>query len=179
MRIPAFLRNNLSGSSWYCFLFFLLPALLYVSCSGSSRHNTTNAGKNNYNDTIRRKPPGSFSDTIIVGFPAAVFYNPDSLQLKKIEAVTDTMTFKSTMHDCFYQMRNSRIVLKQYYPGIKITDVKNARYLLFEKANGQKECIDLNTQNDPCGIFIFDGFKKAQLVDMTNIDSELGFYFSK
>jgi hypothetical protein len=38
--------------------------------------------------------------------------------------------------------------------------------------------IDLNTQNDPCGIFIFDGHKKAKLADMTNIDSELGFYFS-
>ena len=173
------MRNKLACSCWYCFLFFLPPALLYVSCSGSSRHNTINTGKNNYNDTIQRKPPGSFSDTVIIGFPAAVFYNPDSLQLKKIEAVVDTMTFKSTLHDCFYQMRNARIVLKQYYPLVKITDVKNARYLLFKKANGQKECIDLNTQNDPCGIFIFDGYKKAQLVDMMNIDSELGFYFSK
>jgi hypothetical protein len=173
------MKNKLSGIYWCCFLFFLLPAVLYVSCSNSPRYNTPDAGRNNYNDTIRRKPPSSFSDTITFGFPAAVFYNPDSLQLKKIEAITDAMIFKSTMHDCFYQMRNSRIVLKQYYPAIKITEVKNARYLLFEKANGQKECIDLNTQNDPCGIFIFDGFKKAQLVDMMNIDSELGFYFSK
>jgi hypothetical protein len=173
------MRNKLNGTSWYCFLFLLLPVLLYVSCSGSPRHNTTNTGKDNYDDTIRRKPPGSFSDTIVIGFPAAVFYNPDSLQLKKIEAVIDTMIFEGTMHDYFYQMRNARIVLKKYYPLIKITDVKNARYLLFEKANGNKECIDLNTQNDPCGIFIFDGYKKAQLVDMMNIDSELSFYFSK
>jgi len=173
------MRNKLSGSSSYCFLLFLLAILLYVSCSSSPRHNSTNTGKNNHNDTVRRKPPSSFSDTIIIGFPAAVFYNPDSLQLKKIEAVIDTMIFKSIVHDCFYQMRNSRIVLKQYYPAINITEVKNARYLLFKKANGQKECIDLNSQNDPCGIFISDGIKKAQLVDMMNIDSELGFYFSK
>ena len=71
------------------------------------------------------------------------------------------------------------MVLKIYYPLIKITDVKKARYLLFEKANGKKEYIDLNTKNDPCGIFIFDGQKAPQLVDMTNIESELGFYFLK
>ena len=173
------MKNKLNGTSKLCFLFFLLPVVLYVSCSNSPRNRTTDSGKNDYMNTIQLKPPSSFSNTITINFPAAVFYNPDTLQLEKIKAITDTMTFESTMHDCFYQMRNSRIVIKQYYPRIKIIEVKNARYLLFEKAGGEKECIDLNTKNDPCGVFFFDGQRAPRLVDMTNIESELGFYFSK
>jgi hypothetical protein len=37
----------------------------------------------------------------------------------------------------------------------------------------------LNDKNDPFGIFLFDGVQSPRLVDMTNIESELGFYFSK
>ena len=82
------------------------------------------------------------------------------------------------MHDYFYQMRNARLVLKKYYPNIKIKEVKNVRYLLFERADGKKEYVDLNTKDEPCGLFIFDGKKEPKIVDMMNIDTELGFYFS-
>ena len=54
-------------------------------------------------------------------------------------------------------MRNSRMVLEKYYPHIEIREVKNARYLLFKKTDGGIELIDLNDNNDPYGIFIFDG----------------------
>ena len=46
----------------------------------------------------------------------------------------------------------SRMVLKKYYPDIKIREVKNARYLLFKKTDGGKEIIDLNIKYDPYGI---------------------------
>lgn len=157
-----------------CYL-LILPGL---SCSDTPPKTNLTQSKIEDKDSAKNKPPGSFSDTIIIHPLSAVFYTPDSLQLEKIKAISDTMIFESTIHDCFYQMRNSRMLLKQYYPRIKIIDVKNARYLLFVKTDGQNECIDLNTKNDPCGILIFDGHKKARLVDMTNIESELGLYFS-
>jgi hypothetical protein len=175
-----FMKKQLSTKRHWVGLLLLLPAVLYVSCSRSpgSHINDKAAGKG-YKDTIHSKPASSFSDTIIIDLPSAVFYNPDSLQLEKIKSATDTMIFQSTMHESFYQMRNSRMVLKQYYPHIKITEVKNARYLLFKKATGENDLIDLNTKNDPCGLLIFNGKKAPRLVDMTNVDSELGFYFSK
>ena len=155
-----------------------MVTVLYVSCSNSTRQHTIETRTNDYNDTIRRKPPSSFSDTIAIDFPAAVFYNSDSLQLEKIKAITDTMVFESTMHDCFYQMRYSRNVLQQNWPKIKIVQIRNGRYILFKPDSGRNECIDLNMQNDPCGIFLFDGRKKARLIDMTNINSELGRYLA-
>jgi hypothetical protein len=161
------------------FIVYFLPVLLICACFDSSRKTKQVHNKIDTKDSVKNKPPGSFSDTVKIKVASAVFYMPDSIQLERIKAITDSAVFDGTMHDCFYQMRNAQAVLKQYYPDIKITEVKDARYLLFEKTDGVREYIDLNTKKDPCGIFIFDGQKAPLLVDMTNIESELGFYFSK
>ena len=128
--------------------------------------------------TIQKTKPGSsYSDTITIKSPAAVFYFPDSMQLEKLKAITDRVIFEATLHDCFYQMRNSRKILERSYGHVHVVEVKHARYVAFEKLSGEKEYLDLNTQSDPCGLFVFDGSKSHRLVDMTNIDTELGFYF--
>lgn len=158
------------------YLFFVIP---FISCSDSSRQLPASENNIDQRTKDKSKPPSSFSDTVTIDLPAAVFYSPDSLQLQAIQAATDTLTFRSMEHDCYYQMRNARTVLQAYYPGIKIIEVKNARYLLFEITGHKQNCIDLNTKNDPCGIFIFDNRQLPRLVDMTNIESELGFYFAK
>jgi hypothetical protein len=170
---------QIKGSMKLQWLAFFLIVMLSLSCSDSSRQ----AGKaRNEMDNEKRpgnKPAGSYSDTVTVNIPSAVFYYPDSLQLEKIRAVSDTMIYESTMHDCFYQMRNARNSLKKNWLAIKIVEVSKARWILFRLLNGTSEYIDLDTLNDPCGILLFDGHKKARLVDMMNIDSELGFYFTQ
>jgi hypothetical protein len=148
-----------------------------AGCSGDSRHTKTEQPANGKERAVITKPPSHFSDTVTINVAAAVFYNPDSLQLDKIKSITDPAIVESIVHDCFYQQRNARMVLKQQYPAISIIDVTNARYLLFEKQEGETICIDLNTENDQCGLFIFDGAKSPRLTDMTNIDTELGYYF--
>ena len=158
---------------------FFLTAIIIVSCSDSPRQ--TIRPKNEIEDikSQKQKPGSSYSDTIVIIAPAAVFYTPDSMQLEKIKAITEPMIFEGTMHECFYQMRNSRKILKQNYPPVKISEVKNARYLVFNKLDGGREYLDLNAQNDPCGLFIFDGRKTPRKADMTNIETELEFYFAK
>ena len=126
-----------------------------------------------------KKPASSFNDTIKVTVKSAVFYSPDSLQMEKIKAVNEKAIFDMLTHNCHYQMENARIELKKYWPQIHIVEVSMARYLLFIKANESKICIDLNNKNDICGLFLFDGKKDPVLVDMPNIDTELGFYFKK
>lgn len=160
-------------------LFFLIVLAFSSSCSHSPRNPAAESTKIQNIDSLLQKPAGSFLDSITIDFPAAVFYHPDSLQLDKIKAITDSMIFESAMHESFYQMRNARIVLKKYYPHVKIVEVKKTRFILFKTAGGTIERIDLNTKDDAFGLFIFDGNKPSRFVDMTNIDSELGFYFSK
>ena len=152
----------------------LIEAVIICSCTNSPHLKNNSSPGNKQGPTT--KPSASFQDTVTINFPAAVFYRPDSLQLASIRNITDTAIFESTMHDCFYQFRNACNVLKKDYPAVRIIEVKNARYLLFKKEGGAKEYIDLDTKNDPCGLFIFDGRQSPLLTDMTNIETSLGFY---
>ena len=129
--------------------------------------------------TVISKPPSSYTDTLIINSASAVFYNSDSLQLQKTRLVNKEMVYKSMVHDCFYQMRNAHIVLKKYWPQLKIIDTSRARYLLFIKENKSKLCIDLNTKNDMCGLFMFNQKKDPVLADMTNVDTALKYYFEE
>ena len=157
---------------------FMLTIVVYLSCSDSSRSGRAH-NENDNNKLTKNKPPGSYSDTITINFPAAVFYYPDSLQLENIKAITDTMMFKGMDHECIYQMRNARLAVKDYGPQIRIMEPSKARYLLFIKSDNTKIYVDLDTKSEMCGLFVFNLIKDPQLVDMTNIGTELDFYFLK
>lgn len=128
---------------------------------------------------IVKKPPSSFDDTITIDQKSAVFYSPDSMQMKKIKAVNENVIFETITHNCYYQMQNARIMLEKYWPQIRVIETSRARYLLFVKRNKSKICIDLNNKNNICGIFLFDQKRNPVLVDMPNINTALGFYFQK
>jgi hypothetical protein len=128
---------------------------------------------------IYKKPPSSFGDTLIIRGRSAVFYNPDSLQREKIKETSLQNIYESNEHDCFYLMRNARIVLDKSWSRIHIIETSVNRYLLFVKADKTKTCIDLNSKGDMCGIFLFDGKKEPEPADMMNIETALGFYFAE
>lgn len=126
---------------------------------------------------ILAKPASTYTDTLTINSSAAVFYHPDSLQLSKIKMQTDSMVFDGSMHDFFYQMRNARMVIKKAWPHLPIIEAKNCRYLLFIMQYGEQECIDLDKKNDAYGLFVCNGIKPPLLIDMTNIETEISFYF--
>jgi hypothetical protein len=158
----------------------LMLGFIFVSmhsCNQPAKKNNPPGNNPEHKDTIRRKPPASFSDTLTIHYPTAVFYNPDSLQLRKMEAVTEKREYETEVHNCFYLMRNARNVLKQYWPKIQVIETSAHRYLLFVKADKTTTTIDLDKIGDICGIYLFDGKKEPELNDMMNIDTALGFYF--
>ena len=158
-------------------LSFLIGFLF--SCSESPDKNISLKNLETQKDTIRRKPAASFSDTLVIGFPSAVFFNPDSLQLQKIKEIFTKNAYETDVHNCYYQMRNARFVLKKYSSKIHIIETSVNRYLLFIKKDKTKTCIDLDSKGDMCGLFLFDGKKEPELADMMNIETALGFYFEK
>jgi hypothetical protein len=173
-------KNLINITARLCLLIFF--AALFVSCNNRSKQKNKQTITPEHKTLQRKfitKPPSSFEDTLTIKVSSAVFYKPDSVQLEKIKAVNKPMVFEGLMHDCFFQMRYSHIVLKKYYPKIKIIETTKARYLLFVKQDGKDTCIDLNHNNDICGMYIFNTIKNPQLVDMTNVDTELEFYFKK
>lgn len=108
-----------------------------VSCKNSTsvekemeNPDSTNVKKTN---PVFQKPPSTFQDTLRIHGEAAVFYGPDSLQLKKIKQQSDNAALGSSTHEYFYMMRNARIVIEKTWPALKITDSKHYRYIFFVK----------------------------------------------
>ena len=158
---------------------YIISILLLAS---SCNNNPDQAGKEKNtpgSKTAHSKPPANYQDTLQIDLPTAVFYHPDSLQLEKIKEITDPKVFEATTHEYFFQMRNARMSIKKDWPALKIIEAKNARYLRFIGNSNNDTYIDLDTKNDPYGLFLFQPGKKPQLADMMNIDTELGFYFKK
>ena len=157
-------------------LFFMI-----FSCNnnGGTKKETASTAKTIIVTKVFTKPPSTYPDTLIINFPAAVFYQPDSLQLSRIKALTDSMVFDGSMHEYFYQMRNARIVIKKNWPGLTITEAKNYRVIMFIKKNNTREYIDLDTKNDTHGLFVFDGKESPLFVDMTNIETAISFYLKE
>ena len=125
----------------------------------------------------RAKPPSSFTDTLFIETPAAVFYYPDSVQVEKIKSLTDPQVFDGSIHEYHYLQKNARKAAKQFNSRLPIIDAQNVRFLIF-LSKGQKDtCIDLDTRDDAFGMFIASPNKKPHPVDMANIDRELPAYF--
>lgn len=160
-------------------IYLLLVFLLLFSCNSMEEKSSKKEEIGLEAKTVRSKPPSTYQDTLVIDFVAAVFYHPDSLQLLKIQQVVDSAVYDATMHEYFYQMRNSRIVLNKYWPNIKIIDANNVRYLLFKKRNNETKVVDLDTKGDPHGLFLFDDEQDPEQADMMNIDTELPRYFPK
>jgi len=171
--VPVIIHQSLA--------FFFIVALS-AGCTGTGPSKKENTGQKKIapsSPVQYKKPPSGFNDTLVINSLSAVFYNSDSLQLDKMKTILKKEEYETEVHNCFYLMRNARIVMKQYWPQIQIIETSRARYLLFTKADKSRTCIDLNTKNDMCGMFLFDREKDPELVDMMNIDTALGFYFKK
>jgi hypothetical protein len=125
-----------------------------------------------------KKPPSSFTDTLVIRGPAAVFFTADTVQLEKIKAITEPQIFESTTHDCFFQQRNAKQVLKKYWPQIHIIDIADIRFLHFIGNKQEHIYRDLNEINDMCGLVLFKNGKLPEIADMMNVETALHTYFN-
>src|SRR5687768_10534726 len=155
-----------------CLLIFCL--LVMSGCNSQEKPN-----KAPTQEIPGAKPPSSYNDTLTIDYLSAVFYLPDSMQLERIKASTGKQVFEGSMHEYESQFRNSKNVLAADWAQVRVTEVKKIRFLRFIKNNKQVSLVDLNTKGDPYGLIIFNKEKEPQLVDMTNVDNELYYYFSK
>lgn len=171
MKIEHGIRNPIN-------YFPLLLVLMFLnSCSNTVKNKEVLPTEADTVRPIQGKPSSSFIDTLNIDFPAAVFFNTDKVQSEKYIESNGKKVFDSIQHDCFYQMKYSRDILKKYYPEIKVTEVINSRYLRFKTTDSEYLTIDLD-KYDLCGMFISDGKKSPAVVDMTNVETQLGFYFA-
>jgi len=159
-------------------IYGFIPVVLFAfACGEQTKNNSPETKPVVRKAKLIKKPPSSFNDTLIIDRESAVFYSPDSLQMEKIQLVNEKNVMAYIKHDCYYQMQNARLSLKNDWPKVKIIEVFRARYLSFVKSTGAGIVIDLNEKNDICGLFLFDGKQDPVLVDMPNVDTFLNQYF--
>lgn len=156
---------------WGYFIFLLL-----IGCKGQYKKVVEPKMKN---ASTYQKPGSTYQASLHVNQSAAVFYHPDSLQLLQIKEAMDSSIYDSNMHELFYQIRNARLVIKKYWPEIKIIESKNVRFLVFHKKDGEEINIDLDNKYDTYGLLLFNQIKDPELADMTNIETVLSNYFTK
>jgi hypothetical protein len=169
------MKKNISYSKQFIFSFLIVSLLL--ACNSSSTKNKTTEEESGATIKAYRKPLSGYTDTLIINRSAAIFFNVDSVQLAAIKTMLSNRNYENDVHDCFYQMRNARIVLAKSWPQVPIQEAVKIRYLLFIKKDNNKTLIDIDSRNDMCGIYLFNAVKEPEWVDMTNIDTALEQYF--
>lgn len=156
---------------------FLFFALSLVSCADTQVADRqpvkTEEAKQN------SKPPSSYQDTFFVTVKSAVFYEPDSIQLNRIKALTNEAVYESSMHEYEYQFKNAKKLLAANWKDVRVETAKNVRYVHFSLSNGKVEVIDLDKFNDAFGLFAFDPVKVPTPIEMTNAQSLLADYFER
>jgi hypothetical protein len=171
-------QNSVINNLLYLVLLFSAIELL-PGCNRSNKNKIIDSQKNAPVTVNLSKPPSSFTDTLVITSLSAIFYNPDSLQLEKIKGILKKNEFESLTHEYFYQMRNARMELKEYWPQIKIVESTKARFLLFIKADKTKELVDLNTYQEFSGMILYDPSKEPAPIDMMNMGTEVANYLKR
>ena len=178
----GYMNKNFQQTGIAGLIIVLLALQHLLACSGESNSRKKEPGKENKPEAspgVYKKPQSGYNDTLIIDNRSAVFFSPDSLQLERIKVIRKKNDFETEEHYCIYLMKNALILLKKRWPQIHIIETSTARYLLFIKPDKSKQCFDLNSKGDMCGIFLFDMKKDPAFIDMMNLDTELAFYFSK
>lgn len=122
-----------------------------------------------------QKPASSYNDTLPVGPLSVVFFRPDSVQLGKLEDHMEKTLFEATMHDYFFQVKYAKRFMDEHFKNVRILDVDRARFLLF-KGYRRTFLVDLDTYESN-GMLVFDGVKAPELIDMTNVATQVSDYF--
>ena len=166
-------------------IFSIITILLFnmIGCkykSNKKEQPISNMSNPNQHHPVNIKKPGSsYSDTLMIQGNAVIFYNPDSVQLKKIESVNIPMVYKSMIHEYYYQQKTAKVDLKNIWPKIKLYDITKYRFLKFIYFNAKVQVIDLNQINDISGIIVFNGVKAPEQVDMMSFVNDATYYFDK
>jgi hypothetical protein len=164
----------------------LLLSLTVFSCGTNDRKHETKLDTSiSSADTalqidVFRKPIAmqtslSEIDTLTIDKKAAVYYQPDSLQMEKRMKRVGESDFREGMDDYIYYINISTEYLEKQ--GLRIIDAKNKKYLRFVMTDKKEKLIKLDTLEELWGIYLFDPKKKPHYADIIEIEEDYKKYF--
>lgn len=162
----------------------LLLSLTFFSCASNERaENKTNTIEAVTDevlnaDTVKKQmplPTPANGDTLTIDRKAAVFYQPDSLQIERRMKEIGEADFRTGMDDYIYYVNTSAEYLEKQ--GLPVLDAKDKKWLKFILADKKVQLIKLDTLEELWGMYLFDSKRKAYRVDMTLIEDEYKNYY--
>lgn len=117
------------------------------------------------------------ADTLTIDRKAAVFYQPDSLQIEKRIKQVGEADFRMGMDDYIFRVNISVEYLQKQ--GLPVLDAKNRKYLKFVSADKKFQLIKLDTLQELWGMYLFDPDKKPHYADITGIEEDYKTYYSR
>ena len=166
------------------FNFILLLSLTVISCSTNDQKQTNSDTAVSTSHTIRTIQPedrittdttASTSDTMIIDRKAAVFYQPDSLQMEQRMKAVGEADFRAGADDYIYYVNVSAEYLEKQ--GLPVFDAKGRKYLKFVFADKQIQMVKLDTLKELWGMYLFEPGKKVYSADITMIEEEYKSYY--
>ncbi|HET7897700.1 MAG TPA: hypothetical protein VFL47_08520, partial [Flavisolibacter sp.] len=114
-------------------------------------------------------------DTLTIDRKAAVFYQPDSLQMEKRMKQVGEADFRAGADDYIFYVNRSAEYLEKH--GLPVLDAKNKKYLKFVSVDKQTQVIKLDSLEELWGMYLFEPKKKPYAADMTVIEDEYKKYY--
>jgi hypothetical protein len=167
------------------FKIIVLLSLTLSSCADSSHQDTTTIESLPSDTTLQTdtahptmtmsETNSANSDTLIVDRQAAVFIEPDSLQIERRKKLVGEENFYIGADDYLFYLN----IAGQFLDSVKLTtlNAKDKKYLKFVGSDNSQQLIRLDKLDELWSIYFFDPTKKAKQVDMTTIDEEYKSYF--
>lgn len=153
------------------------------SCTDSSTSNKTsiNSAQENFtskSDSIQSLNASTTNfasnDTLIVDKQAAVFIEPDSLQVDKKKKQVGEEVFYIGADDYLFYMNTAHHFLDSMK--MSILYVKEKKFIKFIRNDKSQQVIRTDTLNELWSLYLFDPTKKAKQIDITIIDQEYKSY---
>ncbi len=143
--------------------FLILIFTIFISCDKKEKKTLDNI-------QISKK----VTDTIIIKSICAVIFEPSEISIVKLKNEGGEENFYIAADDyLFYLNESNKFIEKQ---GIKIVQTKNDKILKFVSNDKTETIINLNSENEIWGIYLFDPKLKPKKIDMTSTEEEIKKY---
>ena len=124
---------------------------------------------------VAEEPSPLDTDTLTIDRKAAVFYQPDSLQIERQMKQVGEADFRAGMDDYIYYINVSAEYLEKL--GLPVFDAKNKKYLKFVMADKKAKLVRLDTLEELWGMYLFDPKKKPLYADIIDIEEDYKSYY--
>lgn len=163
-----------------CFKHFATIALavFIVSCGARKESESVTTQTSYAVRTETAKLSRIATDTVVISERAAIFFDPDTVQIEKAkkECLEEDDFYTAADDNLYYMWLASNFIDSVK---LKKVDIMGKKVLKFVSATGGATFVNLDTVNWLWGVYFFDPQKKPHDADVVSIEEEYHKYFKQ